>query len=567
MGEAAAAPCLMRSVSQPLFASRQGGDPLRALTTSVSFGRFMTEPLDWERWSSFSHNRIQEDVQKHSRPGAVAEKKAFFEAYFNRFASKKPPNKENKPPQTNASPLTLSNTQKIQSPTVATDENREALSEITPNQDVSSPSISLVSSKSGNVDGIVSSNHRVELELSSNKDVSSPLTNLVCSKVGNVDGIVSSNQGVELELSSNKDVRSPLANLVPTETGNVDDIISSTSQVGYEKPSSSTSTNLVYSQVGNVEDVVSSDRGAEGEIASNKDACSSTTNLVFSENGNVNDIILSGEQMEQERRSTENVSLENQWCRVNQSSHVDKNKKTQIKDKIARQTKIENFSVKSSSRIAPIPEIHPEKQIFKCNPRDKIARQTKTEFFSIKSSSGIAAIPEIHPKNQIFKCNSRVPSVNVVKKISQALPRSENKRSKPLVDRSNNDNKTVVLKSHLTNHSEASKVSTKKPRSVTVPSSFNFKSDERAAKRKQFFQKLEEKPKLKEQARSDDKRLRGSTALEAKPCASEIKGPSNKIQKVQLTRACLQKLGMKPKNFIEINKKMLSSSMACLPSL
>ncbi|XP_022020444.1 protein WVD2-like 7 isoform X2 [Helianthus annuus] len=492
----AAAPCLMRSVSQPLFASREfkEGDPLRALTTSVSFGRFMNEPLDWERWSSFSHNRIREDVQKHSRPGAVAEKKAFFEAYFNRFASKKsakPPKKENRPPnyspQTHVSPVTISNNKENHPPTVATDENmrnKGAESEITSNQDVSSPSPLLP--KTENVDDIISNTCLVEQEKTLTENVSSP--------------IVPSNTDMERDVD---------------EIANVD-----------EKPS----TNLGEENISDVEENVSSDKGTEEETTSKKDVCSSTTNLVFSEVKNIDDIISSGGQMEQEKTSTENVSSEKHCSDVkisNQSGHVDRNKKRQIKDKKATQTKTEISSVKSSSRKAPI--------------------------------------PEIHPKNQIFKHNPMVSSVNGVKKNTHALPKSENKRSRPLLERLVNGNKTVVPKANSTNHSDASIASTKKPTSVTVPSSFSFKSDERAAKRKQFFQKLEEKPKLKEKARSDDKKLRWSTAVEAKPFTSETKGPTNKLQKVQATQTS-QKLGTKPKNFIELNKKMLSSSMAFLRS-
>lgn len=44
----------------------------------------MSEQLDWEKWSTFTHNRYLEDVQKYSRPGSVAEKKAFFEAHYRR---------------------------------------------------------------------------------------------------------------------------------------------------------------------------------------------------------------------------------------------------------------------------------------------------------------------------------------------------------------------------------------------------------------------------------------------------------------------------------------------------
>ncbi|XP_060214112.1 protein WVD2-like 7 [Lycium barbarum] len=87
MGEFSSA-CLVRSFSQP-SQERTEGDPLRALTTSVSFGRFMSESLDWEKWSSFTHNRYLEEVEKYAKPGSVAEKKAYFEAQHKRAAAKK----------------------------------------------------------------------------------------------------------------------------------------------------------------------------------------------------------------------------------------------------------------------------------------------------------------------------------------------------------------------------------------------------------------------------------------------------------------------------------------------
>ncbi|GLT36934.1 hypothetical protein SLA2020_112800 [Shorea laevis] len=51
---------------------------------SISFGRFENEPLSWERRSSFSHNRYLEEVEKYSKPGSVIEKKAYFEAHFKK---------------------------------------------------------------------------------------------------------------------------------------------------------------------------------------------------------------------------------------------------------------------------------------------------------------------------------------------------------------------------------------------------------------------------------------------------------------------------------------------------
>ncbi|URE11725.1 Targeting protein for Xklp2 (TPX2) [Musa troglodytarum] len=60
-----------------------------ALGGSISFGRFLSESLDWGKWSSFHHNRHLEEVEKYSVPGSVARKKAYFEAHYKRVAAKK----------------------------------------------------------------------------------------------------------------------------------------------------------------------------------------------------------------------------------------------------------------------------------------------------------------------------------------------------------------------------------------------------------------------------------------------------------------------------------------------
>ncbi|KEH35277.1 TPX2 (targeting protein for Xklp2) family protein [Medicago truncatula] len=65
------------------------GNPLRALGESISFGRFMSESLDWDRWSAFSQNRYVEEAEKYSKPGSVAAKKAYFEAHYKRKAEEK----------------------------------------------------------------------------------------------------------------------------------------------------------------------------------------------------------------------------------------------------------------------------------------------------------------------------------------------------------------------------------------------------------------------------------------------------------------------------------------------
>lgn len=49
----------------------------------------MSESLAWEKWSAFTHNKYREEAERYSRPGSVAEKKAFFEARYKKIAAKK----------------------------------------------------------------------------------------------------------------------------------------------------------------------------------------------------------------------------------------------------------------------------------------------------------------------------------------------------------------------------------------------------------------------------------------------------------------------------------------------
>ncbi|KAI8028141.1 Protein WVD2-like 7 [Camellia lanceoleosa] len=76
--------CLVRSFEP------EEGDPYRALTTSISFRRFMLESLACEKWSCFSNNQYLEEAKKSSKPGLVAQRKAYFEALYKRNGAKKP---------------------------------------------------------------------------------------------------------------------------------------------------------------------------------------------------------------------------------------------------------------------------------------------------------------------------------------------------------------------------------------------------------------------------------------------------------------------------------------------
>ncbi|KAF8105204.1 hypothetical protein N665_0161s0004 [Sinapis alba] len=62
---------------------------IHTLSQSVSFGRFMTDNLEWGKWSSFSHKKYVDEAEKYSQPGSVAQKKAFFDAHYKRIAEAK----------------------------------------------------------------------------------------------------------------------------------------------------------------------------------------------------------------------------------------------------------------------------------------------------------------------------------------------------------------------------------------------------------------------------------------------------------------------------------------------
>ncbi|KAI3696536.1 hypothetical protein L1987_79554 [Smallanthus sonchifolius] len=65
------------------------GDSVGSLGVSVSFGKYDTDALSWEKWSTFSPNKYLEEVGKCSTPGSVAQKKAFFEAHYKKIAAMK----------------------------------------------------------------------------------------------------------------------------------------------------------------------------------------------------------------------------------------------------------------------------------------------------------------------------------------------------------------------------------------------------------------------------------------------------------------------------------------------
>ncbi|KAK1432717.1 hypothetical protein QVD17_09615 [Tagetes erecta] len=89
MGEST---CLMHSVSFTSGMPNQSNNQenhVHVLGDSVSFGRFTSESLAWEKWSAFSNKRYVEEAKSYAQPGSVAQKKAFFEAHYKKVAAQK----------------------------------------------------------------------------------------------------------------------------------------------------------------------------------------------------------------------------------------------------------------------------------------------------------------------------------------------------------------------------------------------------------------------------------------------------------------------------------------------
>nr|XP_043617468.1 protein WVD2-like 4 isoform X2 [Erigeron canadensis] len=81
--------CLMSFSPGMPSESNKHGNYVHGLGDSVSFGRFTTESLAWDKWSNFPHKRYVEEAKSYAQPGSVAEKKAFFEAHYKKVAAQK----------------------------------------------------------------------------------------------------------------------------------------------------------------------------------------------------------------------------------------------------------------------------------------------------------------------------------------------------------------------------------------------------------------------------------------------------------------------------------------------
>ncbi|KDO51741.1 hypothetical protein CISIN_1g0044151mg, partial [Citrus sinensis] len=105
---------------------------------SVSFGKYATEALAWEKRSVFPHDRFQEELDKFKNPGLVAQKKAYFEEYYKKLrAIKGLQAQQQEFTQRDACQVTQSSTTDVNS-TVSKDENNVSQIPISDNSTITS---------------------------------------------------------------------------------------------------------------------------------------------------------------------------------------------------------------------------------------------------------------------------------------------------------------------------------------------------------------------------------------------------------------------------------------------
>ncbi|XP_057776866.1 protein WVD2-like 7 [Salvia miltiorrhiza] len=451
MGESAA--WLVRSFSQPSPTSEEEkkGNPIdRALTASVSFGRFMSESLDWEKWSAFTNNRYLEEVEKYSKPGSVAAKKAYFEAHFKRRRAAALLE------QQNAAACTFSET-----------ENTEAKID-----DNSSLDLGIKEA------GIQSSEPAIPSGQSGNHDTSFERT-LEDTKRG-----------------ATETAMKPLANHLKHDVCIVDTV----------SKKEDTTRNKDDSAIGNP---------------------------------------ASGQKIP--KAPSAKMLIKGVGCKCSPS--VEPIIPVQLKNSEKSPESKRNSTDSSNKRRSYLTSLH--MSINLASRSGATQNDISSGLPKIENSRVIRA-PAKKYKNSSPQTSTRASVSGLIKHFSVA-PTPENRRTVRSRGDSISEAKTAddKVQSPSSNYPKSSNLFGNKARLPTVPSSFTFKSEERAVKRREFFQMLEQKAKLKEKhqmhakpqvtGKSNDKDIHNSIALEASKGA-EAPPLRNITKKIPTARPCFPKI-------------------------
>lgn len=487
MGESA---CLMRSYSHPsdIIPDSKEGDPIRALGESVSFGRFMSESLAWEKWSSFSHNRYLEEAEKFSKPGSVAQKKAYFEAHYKRIAAAKKAAALLE--EANAAVndvIQLSSTNEVHNASSVDSESINANIDVAIDrpEEIEVPNTDLVSSVDTN--GCNPTVERYEFESTKMEGAESLITE---------NAIEENNYAVEDQNQLGNDE-------------NKDEIV-----------------------------VIQEEKTPIKEAAADQEILASTSKKKL--------VIYSSKPLTSTRKtklpSPVKITIPVQ---PRKESNVTPKGKKFARNSVDKKRSIPNSLHMSINFGTQAGEIS--------GKTSSIAQKLSNSRFLTARMSKDSSTLQTRTLASVTK-ESKQTSVN---------PMSETIRTRTLLGQSYSGSRTTDGNWHSSlfkDHSKSSSVCESNARSSTVSSPFSFRSEERAAKRKEFYQKLEEKKnaieaenvpmptKAKEKGENGLKDLRRSFSFRTKPISDfkhDTVSQTNHI-KIPPTHPRLPKLGKKP---------------------
>ncbi|XP_050375100.1 uncharacterized protein LOC126792684 isoform X2 [Argentina anserina] len=487
--------CLMRSISGPSECSGEvkQGDLLRFLGESVSFGRYASEPLDWGKWSAFSHNRYLEEAEKFSKPGLVAQKKAYFEAHYRKKAAEK----------------------------------AAALAE------VANACANKVSDSVSMVKSCQSSCANMELANGDNQvveETSVPIMEVVYS--GDVNDQNPDVEGTQLELAKvdrTEMVIQKSCTLEDAVSGEVENSIQDEIETSIQIEMESFTQVEVSNQVENdqkeiVNGATQEERMATKEAPNEKILTSpSRKRLVNSSPSRFST---------QDRLSKIPSFPAKQMVGVppgkkNNATPKSKNSEAGVFDKRRSTEKSLHMSInfnshasETSKRTSPVME------------KIKVLKVDKTAL-------------NVPVRNSISLPTATRASGNGVLKEASVNPWSKSRREKTILGKSVTGSVTADRICISPSKDKSLAANGSKPRGSIKSCPFSLRSEERAAKRKEFFQRLEEKRSgeaenkqlqmrsNKEKVVHDFKKLCQSTGLKAKDLSSGSQLPSNNLKKSQ----------------------------------